>query len=199
MTGPRVFICDNYDSFTFNLAQYLGELGARLTVARNDELSVDAIASTSPDGVVISPGPGAPSSSGISVDLVEWCVRTRTPVFGVCLGLQAIGAVFGVPTVPAPDIMHGKTSWVHHDALGVLRGLPSPIEVGRYHSLMLPADRFTDVLYVTARTDDGIVMGARHEWLPIEGVQFHPESVLTPHGKQIVENFVDVTRCPRKS
>jgi anthranilate synthase/aminodeoxychorismate synthase-like glutamine amidotransferase len=199
VTGPRIFICDNYDSFTFNLAQYLGELGADLTVARNDEVTVDGVTASEPDGVVISPGPGTPSTAGISVDLVDWCARTGTPLFGVCLGLQAIGAAFGVPTVRAANVMHGKTSWVRHDASGVLRGLPSPMEVGRYHSLVLAADRMSGDLHITARTDDGVVMGARHDRLPIEGVQFHPESVLTPHGHRIVENFVDATRCRRRS
>jgi len=199
VTGPRVFICDNYDSFTFNLAQYLGELGADLTVARNDEVTVDDVAAAAPDGVVISPGPGTPSGAGISIGLVEWSAKTGTPLFGVCLGLQAIGAAFGARTVPAPRIMHGKTSWVTHDGRGVLHRLPSPMEVGRYHSLVLAAEQVAGQLQVTARTDDGIVMGARHDRLPIEGVQFHPESVLTPHGHRIVQNFVDATRSRRRS
>ena len=190
MTAPRIFVCDNYDSFTFNLVQYLGELGADVAVARNDSLDVAAIGALRPDGVVISPGPGDPSSAGVSVALVRWCAETRTPLFGVCLGLQAIGAWAGVPTVRAPKVMHGKVSVVHHDGSGVLRGLPSPIEVGRYHSLVLDGAAAPGDLLVTARTDDGVVMAIRHSSLPIDGVQFHPESVLTPSGHDIVANFV---------
>jgi para-aminobenzoate synthetase component 2 len=190
--GPRIFVCDNYDSFTFNLVQYIGDLGADPVVARNDEVTVDEVAAMRPDGVVISPGPGDPSSAGISIALVEWCASTATPLFGVCLGLQAIGAAFGVPTVRAPRVMHGKTSIVHHDGAGLLRGVPSPIEVGRYHSLVLDGDG--DELVVTARTEDGVVMGARHRELSVEGVQFHPESVLTPHGRDVVANFVTPLR-----
>ena len=190
MSSPRIFICDNYDSFTFNLVQYLGEVGAEPVIARNDELDLDGVAALRPHGVVISPGPGEPSTAGISVALVEWCAQTTTPLFGVCLGLQAIGAAFGVPTVRAPSVMHGKTSIVHHDGSGVLYGIPSPIEAGRYHSLVLDGERMSGDLRVTARTDDGVVMGIRHASLPIEGVQFHPESVLTPSGHDIVANFV---------
>jgi anthranilate synthase component 2 len=188
--GTRVFVCDNYDSFTFNLVQYLGALGADVTVARNDERTVDDIGLLAPDAVVISPGPGTPSFAGISVELATWCADTQTPLLGVCLGLQAIGAAFGVPTVRAARVMHGKSSVVHHDSAGVLRGLTSPMEAGRYHSLMLDRERIVPDLRVSAWTDDGTVMGVRHVRLPIEGVQFHPESVLTPDGIQIVRNFL---------
>ena len=186
----RIFVCDNYDSFTFNLVQYIGSLGATVTVARNDERSVDDIASSRPDAVVISPGPGDPSSAGVSIALVLWCLESGTPLLGVCLGHQAIGAAFGVPTVRAAAVMHGKTSVVHHDGGGVLSGVPSPMEVGRYHSLVLDERAVVDPLIVTARTDDGVVMGIRHVERPVEGLQFHPESVLTPHGFDIVGNFV---------
>jgi len=186
----HIFVCDNYDSFTFNLVQYLGALGARVDVARNDETTVGEVASLGIDAIVVSPGPGTPDDAGISIGLVEWCARTRTPLLGVCLGLQAIGAAFGVPTVRAPQVMHGKTSLVEHDGEGVLRGLASPMQVGRYHSLVLDEPAAARALHVSAHTLDGVVMGARHRRLPIEGVQFHPESVLTPDGHRIVENFV---------
>jgi anthranilate synthase/aminodeoxychorismate synthase-like glutamine amidotransferase len=186
----RVFVCDNYDSFTFNLVQYIGSLGADVAVARNDEVSIKDVARQGSDAVVISPGPGDPSSAGISEAIVGWCAETATPLLGVCLGHQVIGAYFGVPTIRAAAVMHGKTSLVRHDGEGVLRDLPSPMEVGRYHSLVLDDACIHDPLIVSARTDDGVVMGVRHQELPIEGVQFHPESVLTPHGIGVIENFL---------
>ena len=192
----RILVCDNYDSFTFNLVQYIGSLGAHVTVGRNDELSIEDVRRQRPDSVVISPGPGAPSSAGISEAIVGWCADTATPLLGVCLGHQVIGAYFGVPTIRAPAVMHGKTSLVRHDGRGVLRGLPSPMEAGRYHSLVLDDVHVRDSLVVSARTDDGVVMGVRHQELPIEGVQFHPESVLTPQGIGVIENFLGAYALP---
>jgi anthranilate synthase/aminodeoxychorismate synthase-like glutamine amidotransferase len=199
VTGVRVFVCDNYDSFTFNLVQYLGELRADVTVARNDERTIDDIDALAPDAVVISPGPGTPSSAGISVAIAEWCAQTRTPLLGVCLGLQAIGAAFGVPTIRADRVMHGKSSLVHHDGGGVFDGLPSPLEAGRYHSLVLDATLIAPELHVSAWTDDRTTMGIRHVSLPIEGVQFHPESVLTPNGIGIVRTFVRNAKPGRRT
>jgi anthranilate synthase component 2 len=186
----NVFVCDNYDSFTFNLVQYLGELGATPDVVRNDELAIDEIASRSPDAVVISPGPGAPCDAGISIALVEWCASTRTPLLGVCLGHQAIAEAFGGRVVEAPSIMHGKTSDVHHDGSGVFVGLPDPFEAMRYHSLAVDRGSLPAELCVTAWTSDDVIMGLRHAEAPIEGVQFHPESILTGEGKKLLENFL---------
>jgi anthranilate synthase/aminodeoxychorismate synthase-like glutamine amidotransferase len=185
--GPTLVVCDNYDSFTFNLVQYLGELGASLDVVRNDQAAVDEIAARSPDGVVISPGPGAPSEAGISVELVRWCAENATPLLGVCLGHQAIGVAFGARVVEAPVIMHGKTSQVTHDGEGVFRDVANPFEAMRYHSLML--DHAPCDFAITARAGD-VIMGIRHATLPIEGVQFHPESILTGEGKKLLQNFV---------
>ncbi|MEX0875719.1 MAG: aminodeoxychorismate/anthranilate synthase component II [Actinomycetota bacterium] len=189
MTGTRVFVLDNYDSFTFNLVQYLGELGAVLEVERNDQITIDGIAQRAPDAIVISPGPGVPSNAGISIPLVEWCAQTTTPLLGVCLGHQAIGEAFGGRIVRAPQIMHGKTSKIHHTGAGVLHGLPDPFEATRYHSLVVERSSIPATLEVTAWTDD-VVMGMRHTGLPIEGVQFHPESILTSEGMAILANFL---------
>ena len=186
----RVFVCDNYDSFTFNLVQYLGELGATIEVARNDEVSVANVARRAPDAVVISPGPGGPAGAGMSVELVRWCASSRTPLLGVCLGHQCIAEAFGGRVVRAPAVVHGKSTLVHHTGVGVLAGLPNPLEVGRYHSLRVEAP---DLLEVTAWTEDGVVMGVRHPELPVEGVQFHPESILTPEGKGLLRNFLATT------
>lgn len=194
MTGPRVFVLDNYDSFTFNLVQYLGELGAELDVVRNDRITVGEIAAKGPDAVVISPGPGVPSRAGISIPLVEWCAHTGTALLGVCLGHQAIGEAFGGRVVRAPRIMHGKTSLIRHRGGGVLGGLPDPFEATRYHSLVVDRASLPDVLEVTAWTTDGVVMGVHHRTLPIEGVQFHPESILTAEGKSLLRNFLTAAR-----
>jgi anthranilate synthase/aminodeoxychorismate synthase-like glutamine amidotransferase len=193
MRGPRlrkVFVLDNYDSFTYNLVQMLGSLGASPTVERNDETTIEEIARRAPDAVVISPGPGSPSDAGISIDLVRWCFSSRTPLLGVCLGHQAIACAFGGRIVEAPIIMHGKTSMIHHDGAGALRGLPNPFEAMRYHSLVVDVDAVPDELVVTARTSDGVVMAIRHTLMDIEGVQFHPESILTASGARILENFL---------
>jgi anthranilate synthase component II len=184
-----VLVIDNYDSFVYNLVQYLGELGADPIVHRHDAITLDQIADLAPDLILISPGPGRPEDAGVSNDVIAQ-LGASTPVLGVCLGHQCIGQVFGGDVVRAPVIMHGKTSLVHHDGAGVLDGLPQPFEATRYHSLVVSPDTFPDVLEVTARTDDGVIMALRHRRLPIEGVQFHPESILTTAGHRLLENWL---------
>jgi anthranilate synthase/aminodeoxychorismate synthase-like glutamine amidotransferase len=183
-----VLLLDNYDSFTFNLAQYLGELGAPPLVRRNDEISLDEIAAMKPSHIVISPGPGRPEDAGISVSLIQR-FGASTPVLGVCLGHQGIGMAFGGQVVRAPQLMHGKVSSIQHDGRGVFRGVSQPFTAGRYHSLVV-AEPLPDVLEIAARTDDGTIMGVRHRAFPVHGVQFHPESVLTGEGRQILRNFL---------
>ena len=180
---------DNYDSFVYNLVQYLGELGAVPVVHRHDDVSVDEIVSSAPDAVLISPGPGRPEDAGVSNTVIER-LAGKAPILGVCLGHQCIGQVFGGTVVRAPAVMHGKTSLVHHDGAGVFAGLPNPLEATRYHSLVVDAASVPDVLEVTATTDDGTVMALRHRELPVEGVQFHPESILTASGHQLMANFL---------
>jgi anthranilate synthase component 2 len=185
-----ILLIDNYDSFTFNLAQYLGELGAPPTVRRNDEISSEDVAAMQPDRIVISPGPGRPEDAGISVEVIRR-FGVSVPILGVCLGHQGIGLAFGGSVVRATSLMHGKTSTVHHDGAGVFRNLSQPFAAGRYHSLVvalpLPAD-----LELAAQTDDGTVMGVRHRTYPIHGVQFHPESVLTDEGRALLRNFLEM-------
>jgi anthranilate synthase/aminodeoxychorismate synthase-like glutamine amidotransferase len=190
VSGPRVLVIDSYDSFVYNLVQYLGELGAAPEVARNDSLTVADALATRPDAVVLSPGPGRPEDAGIICEALVAFAERGTPVLGVCLGHQAIGHVFGATVERAPSLMHGKTSLVEHDGAGVFAGLPSPLTATRYHSLVVAADRVPDCLVVTARTPDGVVMGVRHTTLPVEGVQFHPESILTAAGHQLLRNFL---------
>jgi len=185
-----VLVIDNYDSFVYNLVQYLGELGAEPVVHRSDALTSDEIRALDPDGVLISPGPGSPDDAGLSNEVITAFAGHR-PVFGVCLGHQCIGQVYGGRVVRAPQIMHGKTSEILHDGTGVFAGLPSPLEATRYHSLVVAADSIPDILEVTARTEDGIVMGLRHREVDVEGVQFHPESILTEHGHALIQNFLD--------
>lgn len=190
-----ILMLDNYDSFTFNLVQYLGELGAQVRVVRNDEIDVAGIRTLQPSHIVISPGPCTPNEAGISLDLLDQ-LGGEIPILGVCLGHQAIGQVFGGKVVHAGRVMHGKTSMVHHTGQGVFRNLPSPYEVTRYHSLVIEKMSLPDCLEVTAWTemDDGGVeeiMGVRHREMPIEGVQFHPESILTQHGHQLLKNFLE--------
>jgi anthranilate synthase component 2 len=185
-----LLMIDNYDSFTFNLVQYLGELGAEVDVVRNDRASVEELLAREPAGVVISPGPGEPAGAGISVDAVRACAERALPLLGVCLGHQAIGAAFGGRIVRARSIMHGKVSRIEHDGRGIFAGIESPIEATRYHSLVVEAASCPDALEVTARTEDGEIMGLRHRELPIEGVQFHPESILTAEGKRLLGNFL---------
>lgn len=186
-----VVVIDNYDSFTYNLVQYFGELGARVTVFRNDAIAVRQLAERSPERIVISPGPCTPDQSGISRDVIRWFAG-RIPVLGVCLGHQAIGQVFGGKVVRAPRVMHGKTSAIFHDGTGIFRHIPSPFEAMRYHSLLLDKTTIPVELEVSAWTADGEVMGVRHKThaIGIDGVQFHPESILTVHGKQLLLNFL---------
>jgi anthranilate synthase/aminodeoxychorismate synthase-like glutamine amidotransferase len=190
-----VFVLDNYDSFTYNLVQYLGELGAEVEVRRNDQVSVSHIESLRPDRIVISPGPCTPQDAGISIELIRH-FATKVPILGVCLGHQAIGAAFGGQVVRAPNLMHGKTSEVQHDGRTVFRDLPSPMTATRYHSLIVSEKKLPDELEVSATTTDRdgsrVIMGLRHRQYPIEGVQFHPESVLTSAGKQLVANFLEL-------
>ena len=192
----RLLMIDNYDSFTYNLVQYLGELGAEVDVLRNDAASLDEMLERGPTGVVISPGPGRPDSAGVSVAAVMAFARRGTPVLGVCLGHQAIGEAFGGRIAQARTIMHGKTSLIHHDQSGVFEGLPSPLQATRYHSLVVDPDSCPPVLEVSARCSDGEIMGLRHRELPVEGVQFHPESILTQEGKGLLANFL--SRCAER-
>ncbi len=187
--GPRVLVIDNYDSFVYNLVQYLGELGAEPIVHRNDAITVDEAMALEPDAIVLSPGPGRPEDAGIMTELIERAAGWR-PLLGVCLGHQAIGQVFGGTVVGAAQLMHGKTSWITHDARGVFAGLPNPLEATRYHSLVVERETLPDVLEVTAETADGVVMGLRHRELAVEGVQFHPESILTVGGHDLLRNFL---------
>jgi anthranilate synthase component 2 len=186
----RLLMIDNYDSFTYNLVQYLGELGAQVEVVRNDAARADELLDRRPAGVVISPGPGRPEDAGISLDTVRGCAERGIPLLGVCLGHQAIGLAYGGRIVRARSIMHGKVSSIDHDGAGVFDDLPSPIQATRYHSLVIAGDGFPDALEVTARTADGEIMGVRHRELPIEGVQFHPESILTEAGKPLLRCFL---------
>jgi anthranilate synthase/aminodeoxychorismate synthase-like glutamine amidotransferase len=183
-------IIDNYDSFTYNLAQYLGELGADVRVFRNDQIGVDALAALGPDHIVISPGPGDPDQAGVSNEVIR-CLGPRIPLLGVCLGHQCIGAVFGGQVIRAPRLMHGKTSPIQHNGADVFAGLPNPFEATRYHSLVV-AEPLPEALVATARTPDGELMGLRHRVYPIFGVQFHPESILTRAGKALLKNFLDL-------
>ncbi len=187
-----VFI-DNYDSFTYNLVQYLGAMGAEVRVFRNDAAKPEELLALRPEGVVISPGPCTPKEAGISVEVAR-AFAGEVPVLGVCLGHQAIAAAFGGKVVKAGRLMHGKTSMVTHDGKGVLKGLPNPLEGGRYHSLAIEEESLPDVLSVTARAEDGEVMGLRHKEMSVEGVQFHPESILTPCGMDLMRNFLEMTR-----
>ncbi|MEM7141402.1 MAG: aminodeoxychorismate/anthranilate synthase component II [Actinomycetota bacterium] len=190
--SPTILVIDNYDSFVYILVQYLGELGATPVVHRHDEIDIDGIRELDPDGILISPGPGTPDDSGVSLAVLEQLAGEQ-PIFGVCLGMQCMGQVFGGDVVRAPQVMHGKTSFVRHHDIGVFAGLPNPLEATRYHSLVVAPETMPDVLEVTAETDDGVVMGVRHRELDVEGVQFHPESVLTNGGHDLLRNFLD--RC----
>jgi para-aminobenzoate synthetase component 2 len=184
----RILVIDNYDSFVFNLVQYLQQLGAECTVVRNDE--VEASEAAKYDGVLISPGPGTPDKAGVSIAMINYCADKSIPLFGVCLGHQAIGEAFGAIVSRAPELLHGKTSQVIHNGAGVLANLPSPFTATRYHSLAVERDTVPAVLEITGSTESGVVMSMRHVTLPIEGVQFHPESVLTEHGHQMLANWL---------
>ena len=192
----RVLVLDNYDSFVYNLVQYLGELGAEPLVHRDDALTLDQIEELDPDAVLISPGPGRPEDAGLSNAVIERFAG-RVPILGVCLGHQCIGQVYGGEVVRAPQVMHGKTSLIRHEGKGVFAGLPQPLEATRYHSLIVDRDSVPDVLEITAETDDGVVMGLRHRELDVEGVQFHPESILTAGGHDLLRNFLD--RAPART
>ena len=187
-----VLVIDNYDSFTYNLVQYLGELGAELMVRRNDEITLDQVADLRPDRIVISPGPGRPEQAGVAVEVIQ-AFGSHIPILGVCLGHQAIGYAFGASVIPAPMLLHGKSSQVFHDGEGIFKGIKSPCEVGRYHSLVVAQESFPEVLEITARTDKiEMVMALRHKEWPIFGVQFHPESVLTDVGHEVLKNFLEL-------
>jgi anthranilate synthase component II len=186
----RVLVIDNYDSFVYNLVQYLGELGATPIVHRNDAIDVDTALALEPDAVLLSPGPGRPEGAGIVCELIPAAAAAGTPVLGVCLGHQAIGQVYGGVVTRAPELLHGKTSPIDHTGVGVFEGLPSPLTATRYHSLVVDPDTLPDCFEVTARSPDGTVMGMRHRELDLEGVQFHPESILTACGHDLLRNFL---------
>jgi para-aminobenzoate synthetase component 2 len=190
----KILVVDNYDSFVFNLVQYLQQLGAECTVLRNDE--VQASAASDYDGVLISPGPGTPEEAGVSIAMIKYCAEHAIPLFGVCLGHQAIGVAFGATVSRAPELLHGKTSQVHHTGAGVFASLPTPFTATRYHSLAVEPATISKELEVTGKTESGVVMSMRHKTLPIEGVQFHPESVLTEHGHLMLANWL--TQCGDK-
>lgn len=198
--APRVLVIDNYDSFVYNLVQYLGELGAEPLVYRSDALGIDELRALEPDAVLVSPGPGTPADAGLSNEVIRSFGGDGITVLGVCLGHQCIGEVFGATVVRADQVMHGKTSLVHHDGSGVFTGLPDPLTVTRYHSLVVdPATIAPDGdLVVTARTDDGVIMGLSHRTLPVHGVQFHPESILTEAGHDLVGNFLSLAAISRR-
>jgi len=187
---PLILVVDNHDSFTWNLVHYLRQAGAEVRVERSDALTVDEALGSGADGILISPGPGRPEDGGISLALVEACAAARRPLLGVCLGHQAIGQAFGGTIVRAPEVMHGKTSRVDHDGQGVFAGIPAPLTVARYHSLVIREELMPGCLIVTARAEDGTVQGIRHRELPIEGVQFHPESIASEQGHAVLANFV---------
>ena len=194
--APRLLMIDNYDSFTYNLVQYLAELGADVEVRRNDAVGLDDVQARAPDGIVISPGPCTPREAGVSVPLIQRFAG-QIPILGVCLGHQAIGAAFGGDVVRAPRIMHGKTSPIRHDGTGVFAGLPDPFDATRYHSLVIDPGTLPPTLLRNAWTDEGEIMGVRHRSAFVEGVQFHPESVLTLEGKRLLGNFL--SRLPAKT
>jgi anthranilate synthase/aminodeoxychorismate synthase-like glutamine amidotransferase len=191
--APRVAVVDNYDSFVYNLVQYLGELGAEPVVHRHDEVTLDQLRALEPDAVLISPGPGRPEDAGISNEAIRVFAEAGVPVLGVCLGHQCIGQLYGGDVVRAPRVMHGKTSQIAHDGQGVFAGLASPFTATRYHSLVVDRDSVPDALVVSAESEDGLVMGLRHRELPVEGVQFHPESILTESGHDLLRNFLATT------
>ncbi|TVY06775.1 aminodeoxychorismate/anthranilate synthase component II [Paenibacillus cremeus] len=187
-----ILVIDNYDSFTYNLVQYLGELGEKVEVRRNDEVDLAGIEAMKPDHILISPGPCTPNEAGISLSLIEH-FKGKIPILGVCLGHQSIGQVFGGDVIRAEKLMHGKTSEIFHDGKSVFKGLPSPFIATRYHSLIVKRETLPDCLEITAETAEGEIMGLRHKEYPIEGVQFHPESIITDHGHQMLRNFLEET------
>lgn len=190
-----MLVIDNYDSFTYNLVQYLGELGSELEIFRNDQISLDQIAEREPDRILISPGPGVPSNAGISIPVIKKFAGS-IPILGVCLGHQAIGEAFGGNVIRAAELMHGKTSWIHHEGDTILANLERPFEATRYHSLVIEKETFPDALLITAWTEDGTVMACRHRQLPVFGVQFHPESIMTREGMKLLRNFLCYENSP---
>jgi anthranilate synthase/aminodeoxychorismate synthase-like glutamine amidotransferase len=185
-----LLLIDNYDSFTYNLYQYLAELGAQIEVRRNDQITLEEIETMQPERIVVSPGPCTPNEAGLSCQIIEH-FGPRIPLLGVCLGHQAIGQVYGGRVIRAPEPMHGKTSLIYHHGQGVLNGLPEPFEANRYHSLIVECSSLPAELEITAETDDGLIMGLRHQTYPVQGVQFHPESIMTPAGKDLLRNFLE--------
>jgi len=194
-----ITLIDNYDSFTYNLVHFLGELGAEIKVYRNDVVSVDEVLSENPSGIVLSPGPCTPDKAGICLDMVKIAAARNVPLFGVCLGHQSIGQAFGGKVVRADQLMHGKTSKINHTGKGVFAGLPSPFTATRYHSLTVEPASLPDCLEVTAETSDGVIMGLQHKEHPIHGVQFHPESIASEQGHAILQNFLNLTNEPSKA
>lgn len=192
-----ILVIDNYDSFTYNLVQVMGEMGAEIRVERNDQITLDDVRAMQPSHIVISPGPGDPDDSGVSLDVLRYMGET-TPVLGVCLGHQCIGQVYGGVVARAPHLMHGKTSMVYHNDEGLFAGVPNPFEATRYHSLIVLEDTVPECLSITARTEDGLIMGLQHKELAVYGVQFHPESILTTYGPRILQNFLAV-RIPERA
>ncbi len=188
-----ILVIDNYDSFTYNLVQYLGELGADLQVYRNDQITLEEIEALAPERIVISPGPCTPKEAGISVPLIQQ-FASQIPILGVCLGHQSIGQAFGGRIIRAPRLMHGKTSLIYHDGRALFQGIPNPFIACRYHSLVIERESLPDCLEITAETDQGEIMGVRHKVFPVEGVQFHPESVVTEYGKVLLKNFLELRR-----
>ncbi len=186
-----ILMIDNYDSFTYNLVQYLGQLGEEVAVRRNDAVTLDEVGEMRPGAIFLSPGPGSPERAGLTVDVIKR-FHTAVPIMGICLGHQAIGYAFGADVVRADRLMHGKTSGIINDGRTIFKGLPSPFEAGRYHSLILRKDSLPPCLEISAETAEGEVMGVRHHHYPVEGIQFHPESILTPNGKRIIKNFLDM-------
>jgi anthranilate synthase/aminodeoxychorismate synthase-like glutamine amidotransferase len=188
-----ILMIDNYDSFTYNLVQYLGQLGEEVVVYRNDEITIDEIEKLGPQTIFLSPGPGSPEEAGITVDTIKHFYKT-IPIMGICLGHQAIGYAFGVKVVRANRLMHGKTSEIINDGRTIFKGLPNPLVAGRYHSLILDRDSIPASLEISAETKEGEIMGVRHREYPVEGIQFHPESILTPNGKRILKNFLEMRK-----
>lgn len=185
----KVLVIDNYDSFVYNLVQYLGELKAEPIVKRNDAITIEEAEKIAPDSLLISPGPGNPEQAGMSIELIKWAAG-KIPILGICLGHQCIGEVWGGKTIHAPQIMHGKTSMISHNKTGVFENIDSPFEATRYHSLMVDPKSFPEDLEITAKTDDGLIMGLKHKEFEIYGLQFHPESILTSYGHKLIENFL---------
>jgi anthranilate synthase/aminodeoxychorismate synthase-like glutamine amidotransferase len=188
--NQTIVVVDNYDSFTYNLVQYVASLGANCQVRLNDQVTTDEIKALAPQGILLSPGPGTPDDAGVTLDVIRE-LSQETPVFGVCLGLQSIGQAFGGKVIRAPRLMHGKTSPIHHDGRGVFKDVPSPFQATRYHSLVVEEASLPACLEITARTPEGEIMGVRHRTLAVEGVQFHPESILTEHGLDLVRNWLN--------